>query len=516
MNNTQSNKTLAQHSMANSASPLLSRSGSSELEIPVADETQSDSLDELTEWCIEGLNSRQFLQAMLVSLARFFDGQQACISDFTDAEPSWHCTGGANTTCSSSSDFCDIPDGSWAWDGPPSKSIVSEWALECANYFITGLPTTSCFYLGCLVGGFVFATLADGSLGRKNLLVLSCFIMSSAAQATSFSPDVWVYSALRFASGFGRASIGTCAVVLSTEMVGKNSRGLIGMIGLFMNTLGLLSLPAIAYLLRDASWRCLYVATSVPALIYTSVTFFLVRDPATLTRFTSPAKRSRLELYLSRLLHKQEPTKLGLYSSIKYILEQQWASTRLLKVMALGFGTGMMDYGMLLGVGNLGINLYLSVTFNALVILPSYVASYFLIERWKRRDSVLGFTVLSGSLSIVCAIVGSGSLLELGLEVASFFCTCVAYNVLLIYTTELFPTRVRNSAISMMRQAVVLGVLLDPTLISAGKDIRYLTFLVFGLTIICCGCAAAFLPETRGLTLRDTLDEQEQRITTTS
>lgn len=355
--------------------------------------------------------------------------------------------------------------------------------------------------MGCLIGGFAFATLADSSLGPKNLLVLSCLIMSLAALATSFSPDVWVYSALRFVSGFGRASIGTCAAVLSTEMVGKNSRGLIGMMGLFINTLGLLSLPAIAYLLRDASWRYLYVATSIPALIYTSVTFFLVRESpkwlfmqgcdkealATLTRFAPPTKHSRLKQYLSRLLHEQETTKSGLYSSLKYILDRRWASARLLKVMALGFGTGMMDYGILLGVGNLGFDLYLSVTFNALVVLPSYVASYFLIDRWKRRDSVLSFTMLSGSLSTICAIVGSGSLLEIGFELGSFFCTCVAYNVLLIYTIELFPARVRNSATSMMRQAVVLGVLLDPTLISAGRDMRCLTFLVFGVTIICCG-----------------------------
>ncbi|XP_056175274.1 organic cation/carnitine transporter 3-like [Syzygium oleosum] len=469
--------------MANSTSPLLSKSDSSELEIPDADATQPNLLDELVEWCIGGLDSRQILQAMLVSLAWFFDGQQAYISDFTDAEPTWHCTGTANTTCDSSSDVCDLSDSSWAWDGPAYKSIISEWALECANYFITGLPT-SCFYLGCLIGGFAFATLADSSLGRKNLLVLSCLIMSLAALATSFSPDVWVYSALRFVSGFGR------------------------------------------YLLRDASWRYLYVATSTPALIYTSVTFFLVRESpkwlfmqgrdkealATLTRFAPPTKHSRLKQYLSRLLHEQETTKSGLYSSLKYILDRRWASARLLKVMALGFGTGMMDYGILLGVGNLGFDLYLSVTFNALVILPSYVASYFLIDRWKRRDSVLSFTMLSGSLSIICAILGSGSLLEIGFELGSFFCTCVAYNVLLIYTIELFPTRVRNSATSMMRQAVVLGVLLDPTLISAGRDMRCLTFLVFGVTIICCGCMAVFLPET----LCDALDEQEQRITTTS
>ncbi|XP_039162694.1 organic cation/carnitine transporter 3-like [Eucalyptus grandis] len=178
--------------------------------------------------------------------------------------------------------------------------------------------------------------------------------------------------------------------------------------------------------------------------------------------------------------------------------------------MALGFGIGMMYYGMLLGVGNLGFDIYLSVTFNALLIIPSYFVSYFLLNRWNRKSTLLGFTMVSGVLSVACAFVGNGSV-EIGLELASFFCTCMAYNVLVIFTIELFPTSVRNSATSMMRQAITLGVLFDPTLISAGREVPHLTYTVFGIVIIFCGFMVLFLPETRGTTLSDTMDEQEQR-----
>ncbi|XP_030532615.1 organic cation/carnitine transporter 3-like [Rhodamnia argentea] len=486
--------------MANS-SPLRSEIESPELGVLIDDEISLQTLDEMIEWCIEGFGWRQFLRALLVSLAWFFDGQQACISDYSDA----------GATCDS------------AGNRSVYNSIITEWGLECASSFITGLPT-SCFYLGCLIGGFAFATLADSSLGRKNLLVLSCLIMSLAALATSFSPNLWVYSALRLVSGFGRASIGTSALVLSTETVEKRSRGLIGMIGLFFGTLGLLSLPAIAYLLRDASWRYLYVSTSAPAILYCLLLFFFIRESpkwlfmqgredeamAILRNITLPTKHGRLKSYLSSFPHKQETTKLDLYSSIKDLFRRRWALTRLAKVMALGFGIGMMYYGMLLGVGNLGFNIYLSVTFNALLIIPSYFVSYFLLNGWNRKSTILGFTMVSGALSVACAFVGSGGV-EIGLELASFFCTCMAYNVLVIYTIELFPTSVRNSATSMMRQAITLGVLFDPTLISAGREIPHLTYSVFGIAIIFCGLMVLLLPETRGTTLSDTMDEQEQR-----
>ncbi|KAI3443315.1 MFS domain-containing protein [Psidium guajava] len=486
--------------MANS-SPLLSETESPALGVLNNDEIGPQTLDEMIEWCVDGFSWRQFLQALLVSLAWFFDGQQACISDFSDV----------GTT------------GDSAGNGTVFNSIITEWGLECASSFITGLPT-SCFYLGCLIGGFAFATLADSSLGRKNLLVLSCSIMSLAALASSFSPNLWVYSALRLVSGFGRASIGTSALVLSTEIVGKKSRGLIGMIGLLFGTLGLLSLPAIAYLLRDASWRYLYVSTSAPAILYCLLFFFFIRESpkwlfmqgredeaiTILRSIALPAKHGRLKSYLSSFPHKQETTKLGPYSSIKELFRRGWALPRLAKVMALGFGIGMMYYGMLLGVGNLGFNIYLSVTFNALLIIPSYFVSYFLLNGWNRKSTILGFTAVSGVLSVACAFVGSGSV-EIGLELASFFCTCMAYNVLVIYTIELFPTSVRNSATSMMRQAITLGVLFDPTLISAGKEIPHLTYSVFGIAIIFCGLVVLLLPETRGTTLPDTMDEQEQR-----
>ena len=119
-----------------------------------------------------------------------------------------------------------------AWDRAADTSIVSEWNLACAGYFIKSLPASS-FFMGSLVGGLVLPTLADTSLGRKNMLLVSCLLMSAAGILTIFSPNLWIYSGLRFVSGIGRAPLVTCALVLSTELVGKRWRGQVGVIGFF-------------------------------------------------------------------------------------------------------------------------------------------------------------------------------------------------------------------------------------------------------------------------------------------
>lgn len=121
--------------------------------------------------------------------------------------------------------------------------------------------------MGSLLGGIILSLIGD-SIGRKNLLTLSCLIMSISSIFTAFAKNIWIYSALRTLTGFGRAAIGSCVLVLSTECVGKQWRGRIGILGFLSSTMGFLSLPAIAYLTKNYSWRSLYLLTAYPAMVY--------------------------------------------------------------------------------------------------------------------------------------------------------------------------------------------------------------------------------------------------------
>ncbi|KAH7536664.1 organic cation/carnitine transporter 3 [Ziziphus jujuba] len=501
------------------------------------------SLDSIIEKVTKNSGFAQFLQAILVSLSWLFDGQQSFISIYADAQPTWHCTATdvniKNSTCNpSSSNICQLSSSSWAWDRPPFTTTISDFNLQCSSSIVSGLPA-SAFFFGCLLGGFILATLGDSSLGRKNLLFLSSMTMSVSALLTSFAGNVWIYSALRFASGFGRASIGGCALVLSTEMVSRKWRGQVGIIGFFCFTLGFLSLPWIAYVNRNSSWRVLYLWTSVPGILYCALIFFFVSESpkwlfsqgrneeavASLERFGEPNKShsSSLNLYLSRIPlvvvdHRQQetpPSFVDHYASLRSLFSKRWAFRRLLTLMVLSIGIGMIYYGMPLGVGNLGFDTYLSVVFNALSEIPCFVITFFFIGRWNRKPSVLAFSLISGVCSILCVLAVRSKWVQIGLELASFFCGNTAFSILLIYTLELFPTSVRNSATSMVRQALVFGGMFSPVLISAGRDNEFLSYGVFGIVTICCGLSVFSLPETRGESLCDTMDEQERKANAT-
>ncbi|EEF42158.1 sugar transporter, putative [Ricinus communis] len=442
---------------------------------------------------------------------------------FTEAEPTWHCTDQhGNGLCNDN--ICHLSKDSWAWDRPIYSSVISDWGLECSSSFIKGLPASS-FFMGCLAGGLFLTTLADSCLGRKNMLLLSCLMMSFASLLTVFSPNIWIYSVLKFVNGFGRATIGTCALVLSTEVVGKRWRGQVGVIGFFCFTLGFLSLPAIAYINRDSSWRHLYLWTSIPTIFYCILVHLWVRESPrwllirgrkdeAMGILTSIAAidGSCLTSNFSDFRFEQESWNVDIYSAIKILLEKRWAFRRLSTVMVVGFGTGLVYYGMPLGLGTLDFNLYLSVMFNALSELPAALITFFLINKLNRKCSLLVFSSLSGVCSILCVLLGKlSSKIQIGLEMISFFCACTGFNILLIYTIELFPTCVRNSAISMVRQALVFGGVFSPVLVAAGRESALLSYGVFGLVIGICGVFVICLPETMGETICDTMEEEEHK-----
>ncbi|KAG1347447.1 organic cation/carnitine transporter 2 [Cocos nucifera] len=510
------------------STPLLPPYTHSETQHPIrAKKEASPSFDDAIEHYVGSTSLSQLFQAFFASLAWVFDAQQTFINVFTDAEPNWHCIRTDDLSCSSAGIPCSLPKGSWAWDLPKHTSIVSEWNLECSGSALAGLPA-SAYFIGCLIGGLLLATLADSLLGRKKMLFYSCLTMSLAGTLTVISPNIWVYSALRFICGFGRATVVTCALVLSTEIVSKKWRDGVSIIGFVCFGLGFLSLPAMAYVNRGSSWRTLYLWTSVPSFCYSILLYFLVQESPRwllvrgrreeaihILKNIAASNGNVITSSFSTLVTPEDVGNVGIFTAMKILWEKRWAFRRLMAIMTVAFGVGMVYYGMPLNVGNLTSNIYLSVTYNALAELPSSLITFFCIENLNRKSSSLILTTLSGMCSILCVFMKIEGL-KMAVEVVSFFSACTALNVALVYSIELFPTCVRNSAISMVRQALVLGGVFAPILVVEGRKKSFLSFGVFGLVIGCCGLFAACLPETRGRSICDTMEEEEYKEISTS
>ncbi|KAH0469977.1 hypothetical protein IEQ34_001535 [Dendrobium chrysotoxum] len=387
-------------------------------------------------------------------------------------------------------------------------STIFDFSLECSSPILDALPASS-FYVGCLVGGISLATLADSRLGRKNTLIFSSFIMSLTAALTAFSPNLAVYAVLCFACGFARANVGTSAFVLSSELVSRRHRNPVSILTLIFSTKGFLTLPSIAFLNRVDSWRVLYLYTSIPSLFYSNfLHFFMMESPRW---FLLKDEKKEAIATLKKLLPLIEIVSFSdlavsrsdkiessdLFSAARMLWEKRWALRRLGSIMIVSFGVGMMYFGMPFNLGSLNANLYISVALNAAAELLSAFIVFFLASALSRRSSMVVLMVVSGGCSLACTAIGGW--LAVAVELVAFFGVYTAFSLEMIYSVELFPTCVRNSALAVVRTAVVLGGVAAPALVAAGRRRKFLSFGVFGIVIIFCGLFIVFLPETRGV-----------------
>ncbi|OVA16049.1 General substrate transporter [Macleaya cordata] len=497
------------------------------------------TVDEVIEGYVGSFGFSQLIHVFLVSLAWIFDSQNTLVTIFSDAQPSWACkggSGGGGNWCNKSSDdesVCGLVAGTWEWVGGISSSTIAEWGLVCDYKFRAGVPA-SLFFLGSLLGSVFYGRLADAHLGRKKTVLLSCLLTSITAFLTSLSPNVWIYALLRFLNGFARSGIGICCLVLSTEAVGRKWRGQVGQYGFFFFTVGFLSLPLIAYPTRT-NWRNIYRVISLLPLIYSlAILPFVSESPRWLIVKGRTNEAMEVLNKLARLNGKKLPKNLTLLNpsigeinkpgSSKSLWSARWAARRMITMMAAGFGVGFVYYGIQLNVENLDFNLYFTVALNAMMEIPAVFIGSVLLSYMDRRLLLSSSAYVAGVSCILCIFIAgknsgdegkgknksSGSWLQLSAEAVGFMAASTAFDVLYIYCVELFPTNVRNFAVSLLRQALMLGASLAPLLVVLGRLSPSISFLIFGGLAICSGILMLWLPETRNAPLYETLEQQEE------
>ncbi|KAL0318675.1 UNVERIFIED_CONTAM: Organic cation/carnitine transporter 1 [Sesamum angustifolium] len=448
---------------------------------PVGNKLQL-TVDEVVEEYVGSFGFSQLLQVFLVSLAWIFDAHSTLVTIFTDAQPeTWRCiapdcggTSGQSGGGGGDASVCRLKPGTWEWSD----------------------------------GSAVFGCLADAFLGRKRSVLLSCLLTSATIFLTSLSPNIWIYALLRFANGFSRAGIGICCLVLSTEAVGRKWRGQVGQYGFFFFAAGFLSIPLIAYPTRTC-WRNLYKIISFIPLVYSI--FILVPFVSESPRWLLHRGRSEEALEVlkryARINGKELPLNLSLLepsgneknlaacegenntSTIEKLWNTRWAAKRM-----------------------------------SMVMLTAVFIGSVLLSFMNRRLLFSSSAVLAGISCISCIIFSStedsnvdklsmterGSLPQLMIEALGFMAVSTAFDVLYIYCVELFPTNVRNFAVSMLRQTLMLGASVSSLLVVFGRLSPSVSFLVFGVLSIVSGLFSLWLPETRNFPLYETLEQQEE------
>ncbi|XP_032995949.1 solute carrier family 22 member 5 [Lacerta agilis] len=407
----------------------------------------------------------------------------------------------------------------WEYSREPYLStIVSEWDLVCENDWKAPL-TTSLFFVGVLIGSFVSGQLSD-RFGRKNVLFVTMGVQTGFSFLQIFSTTWEMFSILFLIVGIGQISNYVAAFVLGTEILGKSVRIIYCTLGVcIFYAFGYMLLPLCAYFIRD--WRMLLVALTVPGVLYVPLWWFIPESPRWLL---SQGRIKEAEDIIRKAAEKNHVAAPDVifdlielqdvnsqdqrsYSILDLVRTQNIRCITIMSVI-LWMVISIGYFGLSLDTPNLHGDIYLNCFLSAVIEVPAYTISWLLLHYLPRRYSMAGVLFLGGCVLLFIQLVPPYlTVFSVTLVMIGKFGITAAFAMVYVYTTELYPTVVRNMGVGASSMASRFGSILSPYFVYLGAYDRFLPYILMGSLTVLAGILTLFLPESYGMPLPDTIEQ---------
>ncbi|KAM8851995.1 solute carrier family 22 member 15 isoform 3-T3 [Synchiropus picturatus] len=194
---------------------------------------------------------------------------------------------------------------------------------------------------------------------------------------------------------------------------------------------------------------------------------------------------------------------------------------RTVVLMYVWYACSLVYYGLTLGAGATSGSRFINVAMYGLVELPAYpLCMYFINKHWAgRRKSMAAFLAMAGAACLLTTLLpeGAGPWLSVtSLALLGKLMVSAAFNIAYIYTSELYPTVVRNAGLGVCSMSCRVGGILAPFVPSMRALAASVPFTIFCLSGLSAGCLGLLLPETlqrpAGETLEDLSRPQRSRV----
>jgi MFS family permease len=376
----------------------------------------------------------------------------------------------------------------WMFDGyetwalvlvmmPAVRQLLSPGRLPKASIYVGGLLTVT--LLGWAAGGIAAGVLAD-YVGRRRMLMLSILCYAVFAGLTALSWNYWSLLAFRFCTGIGLGAEWGPGAAIVAEFWPPASRGRAAGVLHSAYGVGLLLASGIWLLLNPlgpSSWRYMFVIGILPAFLLLYVRRW-VDEPAMWVAANrdrreaqrrlemgnaSPQDRELVQFTVTRILSEPE-------------LRRRVGSLLLMSVTTVigwwSVSTWIPQYAAQLST-NAGQQSQLSSSMAGLMFSVGSVVGYLtlgLLADILGRKPTTWLYYLGALVSSLCLFLLIRDRALAVMVVANGFFSGGQFAWVTVYLPELFPTRVRGSAISLVcnssRIVAGLGPLLTGWLVS--------------------------------------------------
>ncbi|XP_073330496.1 solute carrier family 22 member 7-like [Pagrus major] len=412
----------------------------------------------------------------------------------------------------------------WVYDNTTFKStLTSEWDLVCDSRG-KNKATVTIFFIGVMFGAMTFGSLSD-RFGRRIMLLVSYVSAMLFAVASAFSTTYVMFAVLRFFTGFCITGIIIVSTVLSIEWVDIEHRKLVGVIDSLSWTFGNTVFALIAYFVTD--WRWLIVSVTSP-LILAIITWRWVPESA--RWLIANGKLEQAQMYLKKCakMNKAEKSvdklKTETLSTIVVTEKRDRAYSyldlmRTPKMRKLALRTGTLwfciattFYGISFNITGFGLNIYLTQFTYALIELPVKVSVYFLLDKIGRRSTEVGALLLAAvCLGINIVVPKDMSVVRTVVAVIGKGFSSASFATIVLYSSELYPTVVRQNGMGYNSFMARLGVAVAPMILLLDEVWKDLPQVVLCFAAVLGGLVARTLAETRNRCLPETIEDIEEQ-----
>lgn len=456
------------------------------------------------------------------------DGNQKPEKCLQFTEPQWWLlTQNATVENMTMTDKQPCPDG-WTYDTSVfSSTIITEWDLVCDRRTRRQMAQ-SIYMAGVLVGAIVFGSLSD-RFGRRVILIWSYLQMAVTGTCTAFSPNFIAYSVFRFFTGMALSGIGLDTTSLIVEWIPTRVRTITGTITGYFYTIGQIVLAGLAYSIPN--WRHLQLTASVPFFVFFLYSWWIPESARWLVLTGKPEKAVKGLKRVAKLNGKEKECENLSVETLKTVLEKEFTAskskysvtdlgrTRVIRRISIcmsfiWFSTSFAYYGLAMDLQNFGFSIYLIQVIFGAVDIPAKLISTIAMSYIGRRITQTTSLLLAGTMILANIFVPyEMQTLRTSLAVLGKGCLASSFSCAFLYTSELYPTVIRQSGLGLGSTMARVGGIVAPMVKITSEYYPFLPLIIYGGAAMTSGIIACFLPETLNEALPDTIEEVESKIT---
>ncbi|NXT89766.1 S22A7 protein, partial [Anhinga rufa] len=366
--------------------------------------------------------------------------------------------------------------------------------------------------------------------GRKTMLLLSlvCSVIFGMLSAASISYSMLVIT--RTLTGVALSGVSLIVLPLGMEWVDIQHRTFSGILTSIFWSIGNMLLAMVAYLVRE--WHWLLVAVTGPCLL-SIVCLWWVPESARWLIANGKVKQAHRDvlrcarmngrkdfaispelfpsLHLSQALRRMAADKKpgGSYSYISLFRTPVLRKISLCSG-AVWFGVSFSYYGMSMNLTGFGLDMYLSQFVFGIIEIPAKMIMYVLVNRVGRRQSQAWALILTGlCIGANVIIPNSFTSLRSAVAIVGKGFSEAAFTTVFLYTSELYPTVLRQNGMGYTSFVARLGGALAPLMFLLDEVWRSLPEVTYCGVAVCCGLVAFLLPETLNVRLPEGIEDIE-------